>query len=48
MTDQQGGDARVQNLKPVDVARGMTEGRMLLATCESRTKSRSRPIRTRW
>jgi rhodanese-related sulfurtransferase len=30
MTDQQGGDARVTNLTPEDVARGLTEGRMLL------------------
>ena len=30
MTDQQGGEARVTNLTPEDVARGLTEGRMLL------------------
>jgi len=30
MADQQGGDARVTNLTPEDVARGLTEGRMLL------------------
>src|SRR5262245_52908074 len=30
MTDQQGGDPRVENLTPADVARGLTEGRMLL------------------
>jgi rhodanese-related sulfurtransferase len=30
MTDQQGGDPSVQNLMPEDVARGLTEGSMLL------------------
>src|SRR6188472_1083962 len=30
MADQQGGDARVTNLTPEDVARGLTEGRLLL------------------
>ncbi|MEA2904062.1 MAG: hypothetical protein QOG83_3122 [Alphaproteobacteria bacterium] len=30
MTDQQGGDPRVENLSPEDVARGLQEGRMLL------------------
>jgi rhodanese-related sulfurtransferase len=30
MTDQTGGDPRVENLDPAEVARGLTEGRMLL------------------
>jgi rhodanese-related sulfurtransferase len=30
MADQSGGDPRVENLNPAEVARGLTEGRMLL------------------
>ena len=30
MADESGGDPRVENLTPAEVARGLTEGRMLL------------------
>jgi rhodanese-related sulfurtransferase len=38
MADESGGDPRVENLTPAEVARGLTEGRMLLVDVRERNE----------